>query len=206
MRVRFVAVLAVLSGVTCAAGCRLDSEETPGPPSAGERAPPDDAAVVTAAVRHFTAQKLDAVFGGRETKTVILVQQESAGPSKMYLSDDQLRSDTRADNWEVPADLREGLRQRNIKAVPLSDWKFGDGIVTADLRADRSGPGLDPLRGHPDAKAFVDVWLPGYSQDGKSAVVRFWFGPTAHGATATYLLIKDEGGWTVRRWAFAFYV
>ena len=205
MRVRFVAVLAVLSGVTCAAGCRLDSDETPGPPSGDEPTAVDDAAVISVAVRHFSAQKVVFAFNGREAKTVILVHEESAGPAPIYLSDGQLRSDTRGEDWEVPADLREDLRWRNAQAIPLSDWKFSDGIVTADLSDERSARGADRLSGHPDAKAHVEVWLPGYSQDGRTVVVRFLFGPTPHGATATYLLVKSEGGWTVQKWAFAYY-
>ena len=34
-------------------------------------------------------------------------------------------------------------------------------------------------------------------KDGQEAVLRAWFGPTAHGATVTYMLAKKDGRWKV---------
>ena len=197
--------LVVLSGLACGAGCRVDSVTPPDPPAAGDPTPADDPAVVTAAVRHFANQKVVEAFHGREAKSIILVDQETAGTSTIYLSDGQIQGETRTDGWVVPTDLCEGLRRRNDKPVPLSDWRFGEGIVTANLRLESGLLFSDRLKEHPDAKAWVLLWLPAYSSDGKTAVVRFMFGPTSHGASATYLLTWGEGGWTVQKWAFAYY-
>ena len=61
-------------------------------------------------------------------------------------------------------------------------------------------------RAHPDAKAYVSAALPGYAADRRRAVVRLAFGPSAHGAMATYLLTKDAAGsWTVTWRKFTYY-
>jgi hypothetical protein len=64
---------------------------------------------------------------------------------------------------------------------------------------------IDVEMKHPDAKNYVWLLAPGYSSDGKTAIVRLSFGPTAHGATATYLLVKEKGKWKVRQRRISYY-
>ncbi len=65
---------------------------------------------------------------------------------------------------------------------------------------------LDFLDKYPQALGYVIAWLPGYAADGQSAVFRARFGPTAHGATLTYLLTRKDGRWTVVWRKTRFYV
>jgi hypothetical protein len=58
---------------------------------------------------------------------------------------------------------------------------------------------------YPDALAAVYLWLPGYSEDKSQAVVRFHFDPTSHGATATYLVVKEGDSWKVKERKLAYY-
>jgi hypothetical protein len=174
---------------------------------AENKAADDDAKTITAAIEHFSNQKVEWAFTGREYKKVIAIDKVSLGPALIYLSDDQLSADLRDEKWEIPNELRENMRQRNARVVSLSNLKFGKAVLVADLG--NISPDLDakelakPLG---EAKAYAHVWLPGYSKSGSTAVVRFFFGPTSHGATATYLLSKTDGVWKVMKWAFAYYV
>jgi hypothetical protein len=166
----------------------------------------DDAAAISVAIQHFASQKKAPHFPGREDKSLVLIDTETLGPSEMYLSDGQIRSDTSSENWRVSVDLRDGLRQRNASKRFLNLLTFGKGVVAAELdKVLSSPPEFAAPEKYPEARAYARVWLPAYSKDGKTAVVRFAFGPTSHGATATYLLIKGKDGWSVSKWAFAFY-
>jgi hypothetical protein len=115
-----------------------------------------------------------------------------------------VRDTARRKGWEVPAEVAESLVQRNAKPTSLRGWGFAEGIAVADL-----GPTSDLVSRtppeYPDAKAYAIVFLPGYSKDGRTAVVQFDFGPTPHGASATYLLVRTEGGWTVTQSALVYY-
>jgi hypothetical protein len=53
---------------------------------------------------------------------------------------------------------------------------------------------------------WVEVLLPGYSKDGQTALLRFGFGPTAHGAEGYYLLKKAKGHWEIIDKGLWFYV
>lgn len=190
-----MAAAVMLLGATWAS-VRADGEE---------KATAEDAAVVSAAVQHFGSEKDAPSFAGREGKTSVLVHTESAGPAALYLSDDQIRADTAGEKWEVPTELRESLRKRNAAKVPLAGLTLGRGVVAADLDKALAPRDWEGPEKYSDARAFARVWLPAYSKDGRTAVVRFAFGPTAHGATATYLLTKAEGGWKVTKWKLAYY-
>jgi hypothetical protein len=172
-----------------------------------EKATPMDAAVIRIAMKHFATRNESGCFGGAK-RTAILVYPESAGPSGIYLSDAQLLGDTDQEKWEVPSWLRKGLRWRNgAKQLTLHGLDLGPAARHWDPEKLKEWAyPWPPPKGYPDVRAMAVLWLPAYSSDGRTAVVRFSFGPTAHGATATYLLARGVGGWRVTRWAFAFYV
>jgi hypothetical protein len=204
MRLGFVGAFTVLLGVTWGLGPTAAEDGNAGGP-AGEKATAQDAAALSVALQHFGVQKDAPSFVGRDGKTGVLVHSESAGPARLYLSDDQLRADTMGEKWEVPAELREDLRRRNARRVPLGELAFGKGAVTADMDKALRRDDWRPPENHPHVRAYARVWLPAYSKDGRMAVVRFLFGPTPHGASATYLLTKRDGGWKVTKWKLAFY-
>jgi hypothetical protein len=197
--------LVALAVFACSMTAMHVAADDKGPQSAEKEAAVDDATIISTAIQHFSEQKVALAFIGRESKKVILIHNESSGPSA-YLSDSQLRAELRQEKWEIPSELSEGLRRRNAKAVSLSDLRFGKGVLVADLRKlPFELPGRDPPKEYEEAKAYADVWLPAYSSDGTTAVFRFSFGPTPHGATATYLLSKRDGIWRVSKWAFSYY-
>ena len=107
---------------------------------------------------------------------------------------------------EVTIEMREQLLARNGGPVSLSEIKPRSAriLVVPESKA-VSQFGFLTNRSS-DARAWVQIQLPGYSNSRDRAVLRFNFGPTPHGAAATYFLVKQNGMWKVRWRAFAFYV
>jgi hypothetical protein len=64
----------------------------------------------------------------------------------------------------------------------------------------------DQEKKYTDLKAFVTVCLPGFSKDGKTAAVRFYFAPTPHGGYATFLLERGETDWVVKHCKISGYI
>jgi|ERR1043166_6434747 hypothetical protein len=61
----------------------------------------------------------------------------------------------------------------------------------------RFGIELEFPKAFPSAKGWVHTRLPGYSADGQYAYVECRLHPAEHGASANYLLRKENGRWTV---------
>lgn len=57
-----------------------------------------------------------------------------------------------------------------------------------------------------DAKCIVQFWRAGISDDGQRAVVRFYYSPSPHGVTGTYLLKRTETGWPITGSMMNYYV
>jgi hypothetical protein len=136
-------------------------------------------------------------FGGSKKKAEIVLGVKTAGSSG-FLDDGQLDGESYDKNPHlIPSEIRSDLQKRNPKE-PISLVAFkpeSKKILVSDLE------GLYQFgkfgAKHPEARGYVETWLPGYSKDGQSAVLRMSFGPTPHGATATYMLAKKDGRWSV---------
>lgn len=61
-------------------------------------------------------------------------------------------------------------------------------------------------KGPTEAKSLVQFWRAGFSVDGQRAVVRFYFGPSPHGAAGTYVLQLTKSGWTIVASTLSYYV
>jgi hypothetical protein len=118
-------------------------------------------------------------------------------PSGILTSDVQVRHETNGEDWSSVSAMLENLRQRNSESQALA-WQPPSslGVVVVDLSTLKSE--YDFLEKFPDTRCHVRLWLPGYSPDGQRALVRFSWGPSPHGATATYLLSRTDGSWHVR--------
>ena len=55
-------------------------------------------------------------------------------------------------------------------------------------------------------KCVIQFWHAGFSEDGKTAVVKFLYGPTAHSAIGTYILRKTHNGWTIDQSIIDYYL
>ena len=178
-------------------GRSADAEEQP-PHTA---VTPTDVKVIEAALADFSRREVVRVQNRAEQR-VILIHQESR-PWTTYLAG-QVKADFRHQKWSLAEKLIEALGARNPRAIRLDRVAFSKDFRVTDVTKLRDRFGL-LYKLPPDAEAFVHLWLPGYSRDGRQAALRFYFGPTAHGATATYLLALEKGEWKVQERAFAFY-
>jgi uncharacterized protein len=104
---------------------------------------------------------------------------------------------------DIDLKMRQSLLSRNSKEVSLADLRFSDDRI----QLGKESFGLRKrIADQEKLRGWVAVCLPGYSADGSRAVLRFWFGPTPHGAAGTYLLSKIGGKWSVIWRDFAHYV
>jgi hypothetical protein len=184
--------------------------------TAGETAPrpPDpvtstDVRVLSTALEHFASSADATDLHVPATKKPRLVL-DVKSPSGLGVSSAQLRSNTERLGWSVPESLAEDLRRRNGEAVSFKGQPFGQQIVVKDpqghYRGAHKGSRSQQRRIFRDRRAYAQAWLPGYSEDGRQAVVCFWFGPTSHDAMATYLLVKEAAGWRVQRHTFTYFL
>ena len=105
-----------------------------------------------------------------------------------FLADNQLESELSVSEWESAALLATAMRSRSASAGPIlvpSSLQPTRLLETSELSVEPKTP-------------WVEFYRPGYSTDGRSALVRAHFGPTPHGATFTCLLTLELMRWTVR--------
>ena len=147
-------------------------------------------------------------YAGHDGKRSQIVLDSTTCGSSGFLSDDQLNGEVSPDeDRPIPADISADLRRRNPKqAFSLSGFKpTNPKILVADLSDLNLVRWSDFENKFTDARGYVKVWVSGYSKDGNTAVVRASFGPTPHGATLTYMLVKKDGHWTVKWRKTAYY-
>jgi hypothetical protein len=134
-----------------------------------------------------------------------------------FLTPGQIRSDLRTNS--LPIDAEDNLRKRNglnvenpgdyeTVAALFGNVKFSAGIVVTNLHHWRIEPQILKTgfnKAFPNARGWVEVYLPGYSNDGNVAVVRAMVGPWAHAASLTALMEKRENGWFVKWFKIAYY-
>jgi hypothetical protein len=168
-----------------------------------------DSAVISAALEDFIRAEDVWPAGKKEGKSVLLVDAISEGAGG-FLSEGQIEADLMHADWRLSDELLESLRTRNSTKVTLRSLALGTAARIVDLRTPFDSV-IRPERWtrveqtYPDALAAVYLWLPGYSEDKSQAVVRFHFDPTSHGATATYLVVKEGDSWKVKERKLAYY-
>ena len=98
----------------------------------------------------------------------------------------------------VPAEIRADLVSRNADRNGYSMARYrpsNPDILVQDLRS--IGPNIDFDLKFPNARAYVSPALPGYSYDGRMALLFLASGPTLHGCFRYYLLRKVKGRWEI---------
>ncbi len=105
---------------------------------------------------------------------------------------------------KIPPDIRKDLMRRNQNSVSLADFTPACANVHVEdlrdvLRSRRYTTWKAFQERYPRSKGFVHTWLPGYSLDGRKAMVRCRIGPARTGArtVASYLLEQRDGQWQV---------
>jgi ankyrin repeat protein len=165
----------------------------------------EDRQVVETALLDLLAYKdRDLILDNEAGSDIILLDKTARGPG--LLMDDQINSeldDKRAN--DVTLKIRESLTQRN--GVPVSLAAFKPASKHILLRGEElARSSFDFRKKAPKARAWVQVYLPGYSMQHDRAVLRFQLGPSPHGAAGTCFLAKQDGAWRVKWRSFAFFV
>jgi hypothetical protein len=99
-----------------------------------------------------------------------------------FITTGQLSSEL-ADRPTVSMELYNNLKARNSRKTTLNAIEV-TGVRMGSPKESRGG-------------AYVSFWLPAYSEDGLTALVRFAFGPTPHGACGTCFLEMKGRVWQV---------
>jgi len=172
-------------------------------------APPDprDHQVLETLLLHLLSDpKFDMTRIATNGATIVL---HWRAPEKTgFLRSDQIRTEIKDRAW--PGDAESDLRRRNTPAEARPDTydsvatyytnlTFAPGIVVTNL-AEIEKPGRSFLsfeKAHPNARGWLEAYLPGYSNDGTRAVVRAAVGPWAHAAMLTAVLEKRGDKWAV---------
>ena len=148
---------------------------------------------VLQAVVHDWDQADESICVHGMTGGVILVQSSTARESNAT----QIRADIGAHH--VPDSLIQAFVERNIASACLPSDLAADGRTTItkfeDMTIFYQTDRFAEL--YPKAKSYMQFSMPVYMDPGNTALVRFDFGPTPHGATCTYFLRRQNNRWIV---------
>lgn len=164
-----------------------------------------DRAVIATALRDLLVYPgQDLPLDSKGKTQIVLCASTAAGPG--LISDAQLNSDLEESKANaVSSEMRAHLQRRNWEPVTLTALKtISRTVVLAGPEIIR-GSDAEFGKRFPGARAWVQTYLPGYTQKGDHAVLRFWIGPSLHGAAGTYFLDRQRADWKVRWRGFAFY-
>jgi hypothetical protein len=131
----------------------------------------------------------------------------AVAPARFPLTVDGVLYRYREELWKTltPAEVaasREAAQSvvERVKTLP-PDATFTISDKRVRLRDPRTEEKPESFRFDRTTKA----WQPGYSKDGRLAIVRFDIPWSIHSADATYVLVRQDGGWKVRVRQFVIY-
>lgn len=161
----------------------------------------EDQAVLTAALHSLLKHQDFGYRSERDTRTNIILI--SSNPEKFGIAEKhQVEMDT---DRKVPDEEFASFEARNrvpgtYDTIPAS---YTDRVVAPPIFIYDDGDRFSDRRfdnAFPNARGWMQPYLPGYSRDGKRAFVRGWIGPSPHGATYTATLEKKSNGQWVVTW------
>jgi hypothetical protein len=140
-----------------------------------------------------------------EGTEIVLINETAPGPGP--LDDGQLNSEMDDEQAnDISLDIRKHLLQRNVRPFSLAGFQTASPHIRL-CSQDAARIHFREFREQcPHARLWTRIYLPGYSRSRDRAVLRFWFGPSSHGAAGTYFLTKQDGVWRVKWRDFAFYM
>lgn len=105
---------------------------------------------------------------------------------------------------QITLEMRKELRRRNTRPVSLKGHEFSSSLVLTDSKSiPNRRSWFDPKS---EFRGYAYTYLPGFSSDRTLAVIRLGFGPTPHGASATYFFEKTNSRWMLKWSKLAYYV
>ena len=130
-------------------------------------------------------------FPGRKPRSTIVVGDQTRGATSGC-------GDVGRKDRLIPAEICTALKKRNWEnPISLRNFKPSNPkVLVTDVR---TAEGIIEFEGaFPDARCYVEAWLPGNSDDGMTAVLTAEIGPSMHGASATWMLVNNDGLWKVK--------
>ncbi|MCC7230968.1 MAG: ankyrin repeat domain-containing protein [Fimbriimonadaceae bacterium] len=182
-----------------------DTEKT-GNTNSGAMVTAEDLKVIECAIvdmATYSGKEFELSYFSKATKMILL--DSTAGVVNEF-TENQMNAelDERKAN-DIDLTMRKDLIRRNTGPTSLAKSDITNPrIKLKPKKSVARGFGAFDFE-KSDARGYASVYLPGYSSDGSRAVLRFWFGPTPHGAAGTYLLEKKNGRWRVVWRDFAHY-
>lgn len=160
-------------------------------PDATESLSSEERAIVAVVVGNIAHDEI-CDFGGGKVGVVVNKHVISAND---LVSDGWLEAYLEPNMWVRTKALIRTLRSINADDR-LVDWRFSENtnILSEDLYA-MSVAVRERLLS--SVRCFATFLLPAVSDDGKSALVSVYLGPSPHGAVAFYILDKVEGRWAI---------
>ena len=160
-----------------------------------------DADVFAAALTYFAATNFDVMIlddaGHWLTNGTQFVIADHNQTNMEYsgVSDGECDDAAHRHNASLSNAIKRDFRVRNSQRIDLSPLLRALPVV----RLAAARPHFIPTFARDsNARAFLNIWLPGYAEDGRSALLAFEFGPTCHGAVAILALVKNGGKWRVK--------
>ena len=140
-------------------------------------------------------------FGNRNGADILLLGETAEGPG--LTMDDQMNSELdAAQAGAVTVEMRQHLQHRNSFPISLAGFKPSSVHILVSKKSE-SDLGYDFAKAYPTARAYIAVYLPGYSPNHDKAALRFGMGPSPHGAAGTCFLVREGGVWHIKWMHFA---
>lgn len=133
------------------------------------------------------------------------------GGSEVWVSPRFAKGDSLFYSWgdeiDVSDDLVAALRLAAENHPPFpADDEFGSEARVTEIESFHDLFYYQENMRDVDAKCLMEFWPPAVSDDGKRCLIRFYFGPSAHGAAGTYVLKVGLGGWEIVDSTFSYYL
>lgn len=114
-----------------------------------------------------------------------------------YFSEKEIKSGFEWDKREPPShELIESLLSRNVSRVSLSNFTpTNPNVIVGDKDLkDEDYSNWEFTKN----KDIISFYLPGYSKDGKEAMVCFYYSMSPHVVLATYIVEHDGKSWNIK--------
>ena len=169
----------------------------------------NDVAVITTALDHFREADITVELVSRQglptTNRTELVIFPHTNTNQLCFTEDPVLDGAAQDaGGTLSRGLKRGFQRRNTISVPIAEVveqsRFFVAVSENGIRRFRFADD------YPKAKAYVYLRRPGYSRNGTSAILSFFFGPRHHTTQAFYKLRKSGEGWQIEWHKFNYYL
>ena len=206
MTIKLIAALAIGVMATCPtsqAQQKPESRAQPLPPPTGKRASAPDRDVLEALLLSVAEDK-DFPAPPVNEKTIIVLHRRNPESVDPIINASVVSYET--GQKDLPKDAWDDLVRRNVirlnpycRQISYEGLAFDPKIQVANAFPEPKPPfaGKTFEDVFPNARGWVSAWVPGFSKDGRTAIVRAQVGPSVHRATLTAILKQLSGKWSV---------